>query len=196
MSAKPSTVPVDLYVMSKCPDKVYCEQHIAKVLASTSVPVTLNVNYIAKADPNDVFNTECKHGATECLGNKQELCFKSLYPERKDWFAYDLCVNKNYQDIGKDTLLLEHCAGLQGKNATLVQECATSEKGARMLSESAQETASLGVTSSCTIFINNELRCIHDRTWKSCSKGYKVDDFVKTIEDVYTDLVSGSEDEE
>ncbi|KAI9012660.1 hypothetical protein CLU79DRAFT_769527 [Phycomyces nitens] len=179
------SVPVDLFVMSKCPDKVYCESVIAQVLEEVKVPVTLSIDYIGTNDPSDPLRTTCMHGPSECLGNKQELCFKRLNPDIESWFPFDLCLNEHYGSIGKSDRLFRSCANRYGKNANEVHSCATSQLGARLLGESVQHTKKLGVRKSCTIFINNKLRCIRDGDWKECEGGYKVSDFVQTIEDAY-----------
>ncbi|KAL0084170.1 hypothetical protein J3Q64DRAFT_1735977 [Phycomyces blakesleeanus] len=178
-------VPIELFVMSKCPDKVYCESVIAQVLEEVRVPVTLSIDYIGTTDKYDPLRTTCMHGPSECLGNKQELCFKRLNPDIKSWFPFDLCLNRNYDKIGTSDSLFRACVNEQGKNANAVHSCATSQFGARLLSESVQHTKSLGIRKSCTIFINHKLRCVRDGEWKDCEGGYKVSDFVQTIEDSY-----------
>lgn len=50
-----------------------------------------------------------KHGPSECLGDIQELCFKHVHPDQRDWFAFDLCLNEHYEDIGNDKQLAHDC---------------------------------------------------------------------------------------
>ncbi|KAI8079965.1 uncharacterized protein BX664DRAFT_341912 [Halteromyces radiatus] len=181
----PSPVPVDLFVMSKCPDAVYCESVFSTVLKKVNVPVTFDVNYIAQYASSAPFAHICKHGSSECLGNIQQLCFHKEYPDPKDWFSFNLCMNKNYQLIGLDDDLAKNCAQDLNKSYAPVEHCSHSATGVGLLTESAQKTKSLGVSSSCTVFIDNKLRCIHDGEWKNCTDGHEVDDFIQTIEDAY-----------
>ncbi|ORZ08180.1 hypothetical protein BCR42DRAFT_425392 [Absidia repens] len=178
-------VPIDLFVMSKCPDAVYCEAVFSSVLKKVSVPVTLDINYIAQYDGSDPFEHSCKHGVSECFGNIQQLCFKYEYPDREDWFAFDLCLNKRYKQIGLNNNLALHCAKEGKKSYDRVDKCSRSSLGIGLLTESAQKTKALGVRSSCTVFIDQKLRCIHDGSWKNCPGGWKIEDFIRTIEDAY-----------
>ncbi|CDS07908.1 hypothetical protein LRAMOSA01857 [Lichtheimia ramosa] len=180
-----NAVPVELFVMSKCPDKVFCENVFSQVLDQVQVPVSLDVNYIAQANQSEEYQFSCKHGPSECLGNIQELCFKHVYPDYHQWFEFDLCLNEKYQSIGNGSALAEDCAGQLGLSFGPVKDCIDSDKGVELLAESVKRTQSLGVTKSCTVYIDNRLRCIHDGTWKDCDGGYEVEDFVKSIEDAY-----------
>ncbi|KAI8140087.1 hypothetical protein BJV82DRAFT_520660 [Fennellomyces sp. T-0311] len=188
-SASPSSergpVPIELFVMSKCPDKVDCEQVFSKVLEQVQVPVSVDINYIARANASEPLQFECKHGPTECLGNIQELCFKETYPDISDFYSFDLCLNEEYASIGEGNGLARECAHRLGKHYEPVKTCASTPHGIELLARSVERTQSLGVEKSCTVYINNKLRCIHDETWKHCDGGHKVADFVRTIEEAY-----------
>ncbi|RUS17327.1 hypothetical protein BC937DRAFT_90117 [Endogone sp. FLAS-F59071] len=125
-----------------------------------------------------------KHGPTECLGNVQELCFRSVYPNSQDWFSFITCLNQNYQRIGSDGYA-ERCARKLKKDYTPVEECVHSGDGAALLKASILQTQSKGISTSCTIFIDNKLRCVHDQDWKDCDGGHEIDDFVRDIENAY-----------
>ncbi|KAI8393730.1 uncharacterized protein BYT42DRAFT_552048 [Radiomyces spectabilis] len=182
---RPAPVPIELFVMSKCPDKQACEAVFKDVLEQVKVPVSLDVNYIASHNPRAPYEHTCMHGSSECLGNIQELCFKHVYPSHQDWFAFDLCLNERLQSIGRDDLLAPRCAQRLHKNFAPVASCIDGQQGIDLLHSSVDRTQSLGVTKSCTVFINNKLRCIHDGSWKECDGGSRVEDFVRTIEDSY-----------
>ncbi|KAI9489183.1 hypothetical protein BDB00DRAFT_845030 [Zychaea mexicana] len=128
-----SAVPIELFVMSKCPDKVDCEEVISKVLKQVKVPVSLDVNYIARPNSSESLGFECKHGPTECLGNMQELCFKNIYPDIDDWFhGFTLCLNEKYADIGEDdSLLAEECGTLSSDRCLvyITYNCTKSKTG-------------------------------------------------------------------
>jgi hypothetical protein len=49
------------------------------------------------------------HGPSECLGNIQQLCFKHEYPDSQEWFAFVLCLNKQYHQIGLNNKLARSC---------------------------------------------------------------------------------------
>lgn len=42
-----------------------------------------------------------------------------------------------------------------------------------------------GVTTSCTVRLDNEVYCVHDGDWKDCPKGPGVNDLVIAIEKLY-----------
>ncbi|CAO3636709.1 unnamed protein product [Cunninghamella blakesleeana] len=178
-------VPVDLFVISKCPDAVYCENVFNQVLHIVKVPVRLDINYIAEFSPNQPYQHICKHGESECLGNIQQLCYHNVYPKVNQWFQFNLCLNKHYRMIGLNNSLAKSCAYQLNTLYEPVEKCTQSELGASLLIESAQKTKALQVSKSCTIFIDNKLRCIHDSSWKDCEGGYRVEDFVRSIEEAY-----------
>ncbi|RUP15703.1 hypothetical protein BC936DRAFT_139582 [Jimgerdemannia flammicorona] len=193
-------VPVGLFVMSKCPDTVFCEHVFQAVLCNVSVPTTLDVNYLGEVDPAEKpFGALCKHGPLECLGNAQELCFRSVYPDVRDWFSFVSCLNRKFWQIGEDGYAEEcgeYCGNMQpearisdvkktGKDYEPISDCIASGEGGELLRASIRKTESWGVNKSCTMFINNKLRCIHDGEWKDCDGGHKVDDFVRDIEEAY-----------
>jgi Gamma interferon inducible lysosomal thiol reductase (GILT) len=73
-------------VMSKCPDAADAEGTLVNVMENVGQKVSLNftyiasyVNFVVSSDNISWGNTTqgqeiiCKHGATECLGNKQQL---------------------------------------------------------------------------------------------------------------------------
>ncbi|KAI8579897.1 hypothetical protein K450DRAFT_239617 [Umbelopsis ramanniana AG] len=177
-------VPVELFVMSKCPDAVHCEATFDNVFKKISVPVALDINFIAQPAPFEPLKFSCKHGPSECLGNMQELCYRHVHGD-ETWFSFIQCLNKDMLNIGTDKLGVS-CAEKQGKTYALVRDCMVNGTATELLSKSVQRTASLGVSTSCTVFINNKRRCVYDSMqWKDCPGGSSVDDFVKSIEDAY-----------
>ena len=78
--------------MSKCPDAEDAEDTLKTVMQNVGLHVSLNFTYVASYDPlsrpNSTYylilryqNTSgdiefwCKHGPTECLGDKQQLWY-------------------------------------------------------------------------------------------------------------------------
>ncbi|KAI8336933.1 hypothetical protein BC941DRAFT_353210 [Chlamydoabsidia padenii] len=181
-------VPVDLFVMSKCPDAVYCESVFSTVLKKVKVDVALNINYIAQYNGSEPFPpfVYSMHGTSECLGNVQQLCFRHEYPTREDWFPFTLCLNEHYHQIGQNDRLAKDCGNKRlGRSYSTVEKCTNGTLGVGLLTESAQLSKQLGVRSSCTVFVDNKLRCIHDGSWKNCPGGWQIDDFVRSIEDAH-----------
>ncbi|KAI9323180.1 hypothetical protein BX666DRAFT_1884078 [Dichotomocladium elegans] len=181
----PAPVPVELFVMSKCPDKGVCEEVFDQVLREVKVPVSLSVNYIAKANPAEALQYECMHGESECIGNIQELCYRQVYPDYRDWFGFALCLNDRLREIGIDPELPYQCATKLGQSYAPVDACVKSNLGIELLGKSVERTQSLGVRKSCTIYIDNKQRCIRDGGWKECDEGHEVADFVRMIEESY-----------
>lgn len=79
--------------MSKCPDAIDAEAALLPVMQAVAPKVSLNFTYIASyrlLDPSlytfsdvldrhvnssDASELTCKHGPTECIGNKQQLWY-------------------------------------------------------------------------------------------------------------------------
>lgn len=73
--------------MSKCPDAAHAEATIASVMENVGHKVSLNFTYIASysSHPTSVNRRyqnssqgqeiACKHGPTECIGNRQQLWY-------------------------------------------------------------------------------------------------------------------------
>ncbi|KAK9763723.1 hypothetical protein K7432_009357 [Basidiobolus ranarum] len=180
----PSSVPVDLYVMSKCPDAVRCEEVFGQVLDKVGGIINLNIHYIGEEKEG---NLVCKHGEQECRGNKMQLCAKALYRWHQTpsvWYRFIQCQNEEYQEIGSDESL-EYCALKKDMSYKRLRECTDGSYGTRLLNQSFTESKKLAVSTSCTMIINQQVRCVHDSTWKECDGGHEVDDFVRDICAVY-----------
>ncbi|ORY07113.1 hypothetical protein K493DRAFT_202571 [Basidiobolus meristosporus CBS 931.73] len=173
-------VPVDLYVMSKCPDAVRCEDVFGRVLDKVSSIINLNVHYIGDEKDGQLV---CKHGEAECRGNKMQLCAKALYRWHQIpsvWYRFIQCQNEEYQEIGTNESL-EYCALIKDLSYKRLKDCADGQYGTRLLNQSFTESKKKGISTSCTIEINQKVRCIHDSTWKECDGGHEVEDFVRDI---------------
>jgi len=178
-------VPVDLFVMSKCPDAVLCENVFSSVLSRTTVPTNLTLSYIGRLDNSAHFGVRCPHDHKECVGNVQQLCFRHVYQEApKAWFSFVLCLNRDWRMIGENGYA-ETCAKEVGYRFELVNKCVKDGTGRDLLIRSVKESERQRVRRSCTIFINGKKRCVHDGAWKDCEGGHEVEDFVRTIEKEY-----------
>jgi len=80
----------EIFVMSKCPDAVDAEAVLLTVMQNVRSKVSLNFTYIASyqflplqahsnlsslSNDSESRGLICKHGHTECLGNRQQLWY-------------------------------------------------------------------------------------------------------------------------
>jgi len=187
----PVPVPIVLGVMSRCPDAFLCEDVFDKVLDHTGhVKVDLSLLYVAKLDESEPTGVNCKHGPLECIGNIHQLCLAKYAKESSVWWPFIQC--SNYQ--GRATIGTEnaarHCAQVAGIDwvESGVAECVAGEEGPRLLRESVVRGQGLGIVKSCTIIINEKVRCVHDDEWKECDEGHTVPQFVASINSEYEKL--------
>ncbi|KAF7186179.1 Gamma-interferon-responsive lysosomal thiol protein [Pseudocercospora fuligena] len=182
-----SRVPLEAHIMSKCPDAKDClHDLILPTMQKVGDKVDFRLSYIGNATDHDD-GVECKHGQEECLGNIIELCAMEKYPDPKIYLGFTMCLTREYQRI-PERALIEDCALEHGLDMDKIQECTVNEDGALsvdLLKASFNRTRSAGVTKSCTVRLNNEIRCIRDGgEWKDCPGGHTVDDLVKDILDL------------
>ncbi|KAJ3090158.1 hypothetical protein HDU96_003523, partial [Phlyctochytrium bullatum] len=168
-------VPVTAFVMSKCPDAVFCEAHLEKVFEevghivefTTQVRASITVEmgrsneanlvmkYIAKPSNSSKYGAVCLHGDTECQGNILQLCVRQTHPHPHQWFPFILCQNRDYRSIPSRTQSLA-CAAEANVDFSLVEECIASGQGRELFEASLGVTASAGATKSCTIFVDGK----------------------------------------
>jgi len=182
-------VPVQLGVMSRCPDALLCENIFDQVLKKVADKVDLSLLFVAKINSSEPdFGVTCLHGRDECAGNVQQLC-TAKYSPSSNWWEFVQCLNYQGRDkIGSPEVALNcaraagidwetsgsgQCAGLDGSGKGL--------EGVQLLRESIMMSRQLGIEKSCTVLINGRKVCIHDGTWKECEDGHTVNDFVKQI---------------
>lgn len=175
-------VPVTAFVMSKCPDAVFCEDVLHKAISQVSDIVHFDLQFIAKRDSQSSLGTTCMHGESECIGNIQQLCAQHYYPES----IFDLVLCQN-QDILSIPYNFGECAkksGIQVEGS--LSECINGTMGKSLLSRSILITEHAVVTKSCTVMIGFQKRCVRDgQRWYDCIGGSEADDFVRTICDAY-----------
>ncbi|GAX77922.1 hypothetical protein CEUSTIGMA_g5364.t1 [Chlamydomonas eustigma] len=144
-------VPLDFFVMSKCPYAIACEQRLNDVLALVGEHVRVTPHYIANIDG---YPTTCKHGESECLGDRQQLCVLK-YAKFHAFWKFLMCQDKNVTSIGEpdtaEACLMELDAS--ASVVSLVKSCYSSDEGDNALRNSAHKTSQLGVRGSCTVWI-------------------------------------------
>ncbi|KIW63785.1 hypothetical protein PV04_08757 [Phialophora macrospora] len=179
-------VPVEIHIMSKCPDARDClRELIVPTMVEVSEKVNLTMSFIGSIDPNSDA-VSCKHGPGECLGNIILLCAAKVYPDMKLWLGYANCMISDYPDIPKRDLV-ESCAMEHGLDFQKLNSCISDEgEGIDLLRASIERSQENNVTKSCTVRLAGEIRCIRDGgEWYDCPGGSSVEDLVGDINKLY-----------
>ncbi|KIW01951.1 uncharacterized protein PV09_06788 [Verruconis gallopava] len=191
-------VPLDVHIMSKCPDALYCLQElVVPAMSRVASKVNFTLSYIGTpTEPDD--GVACMHGPGECLGNILELCAAYLYPDPKIYLGFTLCMSKQYPDIPSRELVHD-CALEHGIAFEKLNECASRDEGAfgtGLLRSSVRHSSEVGVTMSCTIRLNESVRCIRDANeWKQCEKGSSADRLVSEINTLWKEKNAPRDDD-
>jgi len=193
-------VPVELGVMSRCPDALLCESVFDQVLKEVGrQKMNLSLIYVARLNSTDAdFGVTCMHGPGECAGNVQQLCV-AKYASPSAWWEFIQCQNSHGRfqvGIPKLTLECARTAGIDWEDSG-VGSCAgldasgKGEEGIELLRESLLLGQDLGIEKSCTVLINRKKVCVHDETWKECDGGHGIEDFVKRVNTEYDNINAG-----
>jgi len=161
----PDAVRVDLFVMSKCPDANVCETTMSPVIQQVGSIVDLHVNYIAQQDSSQASGFTCMHGQTECWGDIQQLCAYSHYSQNYTWWNFVLCQDQSQGTIPNNG---QSCSQTAGMDWNTINNCTTGAEGSNLMSASIKYTDSQNIKVSCTMYVENQLYCIHDGDWKQC----------------------------
>ena len=190
-SADPGAVAVDFFVMSRCPDAVFCESWFAPALAAVSSIVDLRLNYIANETAPGVF--VCRHGPAECEGDMQQLCARQHAPPQKQqrrddgsnpvWFDFALCQSNSSKLIPTNGA---SCAASVGLDFSTIDSCVQGGEGASLLSASAARRTNANESISCTINLNEQFYCQHNGDWVGCTEGTSPDEMVAAVCKRYT----------
>jgi hypothetical protein len=180
-------VPVDVHIMAKCPDAQYCLQELVlPTMANVSDKVDFRLSFIGSVTEDD--GVECLHGPSECLGDITMLCAASSYPDPKLYLGFTNCLTTEYKEIPSRSLI-EGCALEHGLNFAVLNDCMSRDTGAygmSLLRDSVKHSSDVAVTKSCTVRLDNKIRCIRDGgVWKDCEGGETTEDLVGDIEQLY-----------
>lgn len=152
--------------------------------------VDFKLSFIGKASNNDDM-VVCMHGTDECLGNIIELCSAALYPDPKMYLGFTNCMSRDYQQIPEESFVTD-CALEFGLDFGKLNDCISKDDGAygiELLRESVTRSAEANVTKSCTVRLNEEIRCIRDGgQWSDCDKGSSVDSLVRDVKELYSQI--------
>lgn len=201
----PEKVQLEAHIMSKCPDARDClRDMILPAMQNVSHKVDFKLSYIGTCvsvlqsdiggkslhflrTTQDDDGVRCKHGEEECLGNMIELCAAHINPDPKVYLGFTMCMTRDYEDIPKRELV-EDCALEHGISMQHLNDCMNKDDGSmdvKMLQASFNRSADAGVTKSCTVRLNGNVRCIRDGgEWKECEGGSKAEDLVSDILDL------------
>lgn len=146
---------------------------------------------------NQTSAIECKHGPEECIGDILILCAANLpFPPdavispttsrtptiRSLGFAN--CLISSYSRIPERDFV-EHCALEHGLNFEALNECASQQEddpnggqhgnpplsGIALLRKSALYSEEVGVSTSCTVRLNESVWCVRDDgSWRDCAE--------------------------
>lgn len=180
-------VPLEAHIMSKCPDARDCLMDLILPTMQRSLDkVNFTLSYIGTPTDND--GVACMHGPEECMGNIIELCAANMYPDPKIYLGFTMCLTRDYKDIPQRSLV-EDCALEHAVDFAKLNECAVRDDGGfgmGMLRDSIRRSKDAGVTSSCTVRLDEKIYCIRDGgEWKDCPNGPGVNDLVIAIEKLY-----------
>ncbi|PIA17702.1 hypothetical protein COEREDRAFT_40358 [Coemansia reversa NRRL 1564] len=179
--SKDDKVLVELFVMSRCPDAVKVETVFSEVIPAVYSIMDVQLNFIAKLDPNSTLGAQCAHGMAECRGNIDELCALKHRGDLPTFWRFLGCLNSHFKDIGKDSDLTLQCASDAGLDTAAFLNCATQQEGRDLLKQSIENTEFAGVGRSATVYINGKRRCVEDGGWRECPGGHSPSDFIRDI---------------
>lgn len=144
---------VDIYVMSMCPYGAQALNGLipaVKELNNKSKEVKLNVYFIA-SEENGTFSS--LHGEEEVQEDLRQVCVIKYYP--KNWQDYVYCIAQKYHTASKSPKdVWQECAKNNKINTKKIDNCANSEEGKKLLSESIRKSEEAQAYGSPTIFIN------------------------------------------
>ena len=156
---------------------------VVPAMQDISDKVDFRLSYIGSIDDKDG-GVQCKHGPDECLGNILELCAAQLYPDTKTYLGFTMCLTNDYAQIPEEALVKD-CALEHGVDFDKINDCASKDDGAYgqdLLRESVNRTTEADVTLSCTVRLNNKVRCVRDGgEWKDCEGGSTPKDLVRDV---------------
>lgn len=183
-SNQSTLVPLEAHIMSKCPDARDCLRDlVVPAMEKISDHVNFQLSFIGSVNADDT--VQCKHGATECLGNMLSLCADNLHPnDPVISLGFTNCLVSSYSRIPSRDLV-ESCSLEHGISFDELNSCVSEEgKGLDLLSASIERSQKAGVQTSCTVRVRDKVWCVRDGgEWKNCDQGHDVDDLVAEILD-------------
>lgn len=165
----PTSLNIEFFVMSKCPDAKFCEDTFLPVIKELAPLVTVNFTSIGGA-LDSVGVPSCMHGASECEGNRQRLCAQKAAEQDgavDKLLTFSACQDADAANIPKCG---EACASEAGLDTADFMACAKSGgEGQSLFKAAAARSKALGIKISCTVRVQDEVFCVHNGDWTNCS---------------------------
>ncbi|GFF42195.1 hypothetical protein IFM46972_06787 [Aspergillus udagawae] len=203
---------LEAHIMSKCPDARDCLQKlVVPTMVQISDKVDFGLSFIASVS-NKSTDVVCKHGPAECIGDMLILCAANLpFPPKGRStqrtptirsLGFANCLISSYEKIPERSFV-EQCALEHGIDFDALNECASQQdddpghdgggkdplSGIALLRKSALHSEALGVTTSCTVRLDEHVWCVRDDgVWKDCAqggRGSQVSVLVEEIEKIW-----------
>ncbi|MCK4808492.1 MAG: thioredoxin domain-containing protein [Candidatus Aenigmarchaeota archaeon] len=145
---------LDLFAMSECPYGVMAENNMEEVLNTFGDNIDFSIHFIASDNGDGTFSS--LHGQKEVDENIRQVCV--MEHNNAEFFSYLMCQNANY-NAGTDLdTTWEACAEDNSIDTATIQACYTGDEGAELLRANIELTNELGIGSSPTFLINNQIQ--------------------------------------
>ncbi len=136
---------LDVFVMSHCPYGATAVQALDKLLAHFGDDLSIGIHYIGSVHGERLVSF---HGEAEVDEDVRQVCAIAHYPKGHQFLKYIACRSSDFAGAWKP------CAEKAGMNAADLEACASGE-GKTLLADSFRFSASLGVSASPTLLVNN-----------------------------------------
>ena len=145
---------LDLFVMSECPYGVEAENNMEEVLNTFGSNMDFSIHFIATDNGDGTFSS--LHGQPEVDENIRQICVMEHNSE--EFFDFLMCQNTNIK-AGKDPeTTWETCASDNSIDTATIQACFEGDEGAELLRANIELTDELGIGSSPTFLVNNQIQ--------------------------------------
>lgn len=142
-------VPVEFYVMSKCPYGTQVEDAIAPALKKLAGKVDFSINFIANDNSDGTFGS--LHGETEVQGDIVQLCAMKYEPDK--YMDMIVCMNAAASSIPGNW---EKCAADSKLDTVKIKACYEGAEGKTLLSASIVKSDAAGASGSPTMFVGGK----------------------------------------
>ncbi len=118
------------------------------------------------------------------------LCAAAEYPDPKLYLGFSNCLINEYKEIPSQSLA-EDCALEHGLDFGKLNDCMSRDMGdygMGMLRDSVRHSAAVGAETSCTVRLDNKVRCVFDDgETTQCDDGSKPEDLISDIHRLYNE---------
>ncbi|KAF8251617.1 hypothetical protein K440DRAFT_511176, partial [Wilcoxina mikolae CBS 423.85] len=180
-------VPLELHIMSQCPDATYAFTHL---ILPSLFQIAHLVNYTQSfiGTPVSGGGVACKHGPSECLGNMLHLCAASLTTPTLDYLPFSKTLLEDYEKVTDQEFVKSAAekAGIDFEELNKKVSDIGPGGGMDLLLKSVERSEEAGVKRSATIRVEGEVVCVRDdEMWKECKYGDTVEDLVRVVKEAH-----------